>query len=61
VGRSPDDGVEVSRFNWSRRAWVDGGYYALVREWSDRAGSDELDTVVAIQDEVVAGRDGRVE
>ena len=40
---------------------MDAGNHALVRHWSDRAGSELLDKVVAVKEVVVARSDGRVE
>ena len=36
---------------------MDAGNHALVRHWSDRAGSEEFDAVVPVRDEVIAGRE----
>jgi len=61
VCRSPgdDNGDSVVTFYLVKKR-VDADKVA-VRHWSDRAGSELLDKVVAVREVVVARSDGRVE
>ena len=61
MGRSPGDGDGVVMLYLVENGVCAAGNYALVRHWSDRAGGEELDAVVAVRDEIVAGRDSRIE
>ena len=58
--RSPgdDNGDSVVTFYLVKKR-VDADKVA-VRHWSDRSGSELLDTVVAFREVVVAGSDGRI-
>jgi len=57
VGRIPGDGDIIVTFYLVEKG-LDAGNNTLARHWSDQASGEELDAIIAIRDEVVAGRDG---